>query len=74
MEQKQKQKMVVLQPSYEDSNSALKDVDSKKNLNAWIDPDKFDVEYLFLKKSDAVQQIVRSKGDVYVNLCGILRQ
>lgn len=65
-----KRKLVILQPSYEGSDSILKDFDPKKNLDSWIDQDKFEIEYLFLRKSDVVQQIVRSKGDVYVNLCG----
>ncbi len=65
-----KQKLCVLQASYEESTSVIKDLDYQRDLSQWIDFDNWEVEYLLLKKATIVKQLIQSKADLYLNLCG----
>jgi len=61
-------KLCVLQPSYKDSSSVIKDLDFKRDLSAWI-PEGYEVEHVYLDKATAGKQIMQTKADIYINLC-----
>jgi D-alanine-D-alanine ligase len=61
-------KVAVLQPSYQDSSSVIKDLDYARNLKAWL-PADWQVEHVFVHRRNVVAQIREAKADVYVNLC-----
>ena len=62
-------KVCVLQPSYKDSSSIIKDLDLRRNLTPWI-PQDWTVEHIFIDKSRVVEQILHTHADDYVNFCG----
>jgi hypothetical protein len=62
-------KVCVLQPSYKDSSSIIKDLDLRRDLTQWM-PKEFEVEHVFLDTATAVKQLMQVKADIYVNLCG----
>lgn len=62
-------KVVVLQPSYEGSQSIIAQLDSKRSLGAWMPPSVKEVEYVYIKKTTVNRQIRSLKGDVFINLC-----
>ncbi len=62
-------KVCILQPSYKDTSSIIKDLDTRRDLSQWASP-QWEVQHLFLDKAKIVPQLRQAKADVYVNLCG----
>src|SRR5579871_6603924 len=60
-------RVCILQPSYSDSASAIRDLDLRRDLSPLLP--EHQVDHLFLDKRTAVSQLRRQKADVFVNLC-----
>jgi D-alanine-D-alanine ligase len=60
--------IAVLQPSYEDSQSATREVDVPKQDFSLLLP-QHHVEHLFLSKATCLDVLRRSEADLFINLC-----
>ncbi len=65
-----KNRLCILQASYDESSSVIKNLDYQRDLSPWIDLDTWDVQYILLKKATVVKQLIQTKADLYLNLCG----
>ena len=61
----------VLQPSYANSTSEIAKLDFGRDLAAWLPENAISLQYIFLDKARAFQQIreVMDSVDIFINLC-----
>lgn len=60
-------KICVLQPSYRDSASALRELDPPRDLTELLP--EHEVEHVFLDRATSVARLAELRADVFVNLC-----